>query len=170
MLTKRGRGGEAGSGLAIGVAITFPVLMLVIVALNMLTESSRIEQALQATANRAARTASLCCRMTGGPGGAVRVAEAALASAETAAAHNRVYCNNNFVGDSRIVFTDIAGDNVPVDERTPVPPGGTVHVVVTCRIPPQYLGGFGLPGVRAERRTVGVASIDPNRYRPGPTP
>ena len=165
MLSRRADRGEAGSGMAIGVAITFPMLMLVIVSINLLTETSRIEQNLQATANRAARTASLCCH---GTDGAVAVVEASLAAAESVNAHNRVFCNNDFVGDSRTVFIDVGGQEVPVDPGNAVPPGGTVWVFLTCRVPPQNLGGSALPGLEFDRRVVGTAAIDPYRSRAGP--
>ena len=158
--------------MTIGVAIMFPALMLIIVLLQMLSESSRMEQALQATANRVAHTASLCCYYTGGPNGAQEVVHASLRSAESANANNRVLCNNDFVGDSTAMFTDIRGDVVtdpdPNDDIYPaVPPGGMVHVFLTCVIPPQILGGFGLPGLEAERTVVGAATVDPYRFRAG---
>jgi len=168
MLSRWNRRGEAGSGMAIGVAIVFPMLMLVIVSLNLLTETSRIEQNLQATANRAARTASLCCYATGGTGGAASVVEASLAAAESVNAYNRVFCNNDFVGDSRTVFIGVGGHEVAIDPNNPVPPGGTVYVFLRCRIPPQNLGGFALPGLEIDRRIVGTATIDPYRHRAGP--
>ena len=80
----RARGDQSGSGTAIGVAIIFPMLVLVIVALRMLSDSARIEQGIQASANRAARAASLCCYYTGGPNGAEAVVQASLRAAETA--------------------------------------------------------------------------------------
>ena len=49
----------------------FPMLMVVIILIQMLSDSTRSEQALQATANRAARTASLCCYRIDGADGAV---------------------------------------------------------------------------------------------------
>ena len=49
----------------------FPMLMVVIILIQMLSDSTRSEQALQATANRAARTASLCCYRIDGTDGAV---------------------------------------------------------------------------------------------------
>ena len=103
---------EAGSGTAIGVAVLFPVLMMVIVSLQMLTASARIEQALQSAADRAARTASLCCYRVAGTGGAEEVAKASIAAAEGAAAFNNIHCNNDFVGDSTVEF--IAVDNSTV--------------------------------------------------------
>ena len=158
---------QTGSGTAIGVAIMFPALMGVIVLLSMLTGSARIEQALQSTANRAARTAALCCHHTGGTYGAEAVVRASLAAAESAAAGNRILCNNNLVGDSRIAFTDVSGDPVPVAEDAVVPPGGTVRVHLTCKVPPEVLGGVGFPGLEVERRATGVASVDPYRARSG---
>ena len=143
----------------------FPMLMLVIVSLNALAETARIEQNLQATANRAARTASLCCY---GTDGAVTVVQSSLAAAASANASNRVVCNNDFIGDSRTVFIDAAGDEVPTDPDNAVPPAGTVHVLLRCVLAPQSLGGFGLPGLDVERRVTGTASIDPYRHRTGP--
>lgn len=166
------RGNELGSGTAIGVAIIFPMLMLLIVCLQMLSEAARIEQGVQAAANRAARTASLCCYHTGGPDGAEEVAMASLSAAEAANTFNQVHCNNNFVGSSEVVFIDVNGNHVPNDPDASgnyraVPPGGTVHVFATCRIPPQILGGFGIPGLDADRTAEGVATVDPYRFRPG---
>ena len=163
----RARCSELGSGTAIGVAMIFPMLMLVIVSLQMLSESSRIEQGIQAATNRAARTASLCCYHTGGPDGAEEVARASLRAAESANTYNQILCNNDFVGDSSTIFIDVNGDEVPVDPDQAVPPGGTVYVFLRCVIPPQNLGGFGFPGLNAERRIVGTASIDPYRFRSG---
>ena len=162
VLRRLGCLGEAGSGMAIGVAMVFPMLMLVIVSLNALAETSRIEQNLQATANRAARTASLCCY---GTGEAVAVVESSLAAAESAGAFNRVVCNNDFVGDSRTVFVDTAGQEVAAGPDSAVPPAGTVFVVLRCVLPPQSLGGFGLPGLDVERLITGSASVDPYRHR-----
>ena len=163
---------ELGSGTAIGVAIIFPMLMLLIVCLQMLSEAARIEQSVQAAANRSARTASLCCYHTGGPGGAEEVARASLSAAETANTFNQVHCNNDYVGSSEVVFIDVNGNHVPNDPDAggnyrAVPPGGTVHVFVTCRIPPQILGGYGIPGLDADRTAEGVATVDPYRFRPG---
>ncbi|MCY3616539.1 MAG: hypothetical protein F4Z00_12485 [Acidimicrobiaceae bacterium] len=163
---------QLGSGTAIGVAIIFPMLMLLIVCLQMLSEAARIEQGIQAAANSAARTASLCCYRAGGPDGAVEVARASLRAAETANTYNQVLCNNDFVGSSQVVFIDVSGRDVPTGADSsgnyrPVPPGGTVHVFVTCVIPPQILGGFGIPGLDAERTAEGVATVDPYRFRSG---
>lgn len=158
---------ELGSGTAIGVAIIFPMLMLLIICLQMLSEAARIEQGVQAAANRAARAASLCCYHTGGPDGAAAVAMASLGAAETSNAFNQVHCNNDFVGSSEVVFIDVNGNAVNVAATSRVPPGGTVHVFVTCRIPPQILGGFGIPGLDSDRTAEGVATVDPYRYRSG---
>ena len=164
--------GETGSGTVIGVAILFPALMLVIVAIQMLSDSARIEQGIQAAANRAARTASLCCYHTGGPDGAEGVAMASLQAASSTNTYNQVLCNNDFAASSEVIFIDVNGDHVPNTAGVggsyrAVPPGGTVHVFVTCRIPSQILGGFGFPGFGAERKAVAVASVDPYRFRPG---
>jgi len=59
---------------------------------------------------------------------------------------------------------DVAGAEVATG---PVPPGGTAYVFLTCRIPPQVIGGFGIPVLDAERLLVGVATIDPFRSRSG---
>ena len=167
MLTRGSGRGETGSGTAIGVAMMFPALMLVIVSLSMLTGSARIEQALQSAANRAARVASLCCHHTGGPNGAEEVVQAALTAAGSAAATNRILCNNDLAGDSRVFFSDVNGVDVLVDADAVVPPGGTVLVHLTCKIPPEVLGGVGFPGLDVERTAIGVASVDPFRARSG---
>ena len=167
MLSRRHRRDEAGSGMVIGVAILFPMLMLIVVALQALSDSARIEQGIQSSANRAARAASLCCHRTGGPDGATAVAEASLRAAVSADAYNRIHCNNDVVADSRVVFINVGGGQVAADPNNPVPPGGTVHVFVTCQLPPQVLGGFGLPGLSVTRSTEGVATIDPYRHRTG---
>lgn len=167
MLNGSHRRGEAGSGTVIGVAVIFPMLMLVIVALQMLSDSARIEQAIQSSADRAARAASLCCYHTGGAGGAEAVAEASLGASAGADSYNRVHCNNDVVADSRTVFVDVDGQAVPTGPDRAVPPGGTVHVLVSCRLPPVVLGAFGIPGLDVTRRAEGVATIDPYRYRTG---
>ena len=142
----------------------FPMLMLVIVLIQMLSDSTRSEQALQATANRAARVAALCCYQIDGDGGAVEVVRAGLESVTTAAAGNRIYCNNDMAGTARVVFIDVAGGEVTTG---PVPAGGTAYVFLTCRIPPQVIGGFGIAALDAERLLVGAATIDPFRSRSG---
>lgn len=164
MLNRRRAGGERGSGTAVGVAIMFPMLLLVIVLIQILADSTRAEQALQAAANQTARAAALCCWRVDGDSGAVATARAGLSSVTDTAAVNRVWCNNDFAGDARFVFTDTAGAEVTAG---PVPPGGTVHVFLTCRVPPQIIGGFGIPALTAERLLVGTATIDPFRSRPG---
>lgn len=167
MLTRMSQRCQRGSGSAIGVAMMFPMLMMVIVALSILTDSARTEQALQAAADRAARTASLCCYYTGGTEGADAVARTSLAAADDENYYNRIYCVNDFVNDSTILFVDVGDNVVGVAAGSPVPPGGTVYVYLRCTIPPQALGGFGWPGLDAERTAVGVAAIDPYRFRAG---
>lgn len=167
MLRRWRRRDAAGSGTAIGVAILFPVLMLVIVSLSMLSESARIDQALQNTANRIAQSAALCCHFTGGPDGAQAVVDAALASTRDAASSNFILCNNDVVNDSSFVVVDVAGDDVAIAEDSRVPPGGTLYVFMTCRLRPQDLGGYGFPGLNVERTAVGIAAVDPYRARSG---
>ncbi len=160
----RHRRDQAGSGTAIGVAIIFPILMLVIVSLQALIDTSRIEQSIQTVAHRAARTASLCCHSTDD---AAEAARASLAAARDANARNRILCNNDFAGDAIVMFLDVDGNEVPVAADGVVPSGGTVYVLVECRLPPQWLGGYGLPGLDVERQAWGVASVDPYRSRIG---
>ena len=52
---------EDGSGTALGAAVLFPFLMLVIVALHTISSASRSELSLQAESTRAALAAALCC-------------------------------------------------------------------------------------------------------------
>ena len=158
------RRGEDGSGTAIGVVMMFPMLVLVIILLQMLSDSTRSEQALQATANRAARVAALCCYRVDGDDGAVAAVRAGLENVTSAAAGNRIYCNNDMAGTARVLFIDVAGDEVTTG---PVPPGGTAYVFLTCRVPPQVIGGFGIASLDAERLLVGTATIDPFRSRSG---
>ena len=158
---------DSGSGTAIGVAILFPVLMLVIVSLSMLSESARIDQTLQNAVNRIAQSAALCCHYTGGPHGAQAVVDAALASTRDAASSNYVLCNNDVVSDSSFVVVDVAGDDVDIADDSPVPPGGTVYVFMKCRLRPQDLGGYGFPRLSVERTAVGIATVDPYRARSG---
>ena len=164
------------------MAILFPILILVLIAISLLSGSGHIDQVLQSTADRTARTASLCCRHVGGANGAAAVTRAALMASEDAAAANRIFCNNDLVGDSRGVYLDLEGNTVAVvngrdpavydadgnvipDDETTVPPGGSVHLFLTCRVPPEVIGGFGFPGLDARRRVEGVAVIDPYRAR-----
>ena len=163
------RRGEDGSGMTIAVAILFPMLVTVVMVLEFVTDSARIEQSLQATANRAARTASLCCYRTGD---AQQAAKAVIAAAERDAALNRVRCNNDLAADSLVVFEDAAGGVVAVAEDAdgdfpPVPPAGIVHVYLRCVVPPQLLGGSTLGIFDAQRTVAGAATVDPYRSRPG---
>ena len=160
----RPRRDQAGSGTAIGVAIIFPILMLVIVALQALIDTSRIEQSIQTVAHRSARTASLCCHSTQDAADAAR---ASLAAAEDANARNRILCDNDFAGDAQVLFLDVGGNEVPTAADGVVPPGGTVYVLVQCSLPGQWLGGYGLPGLQVERQAWGIASVDPYRSRLG---
>ena len=159
------RRGATGSGMAISVAIMFPALMLVIVSLQMLTEAARTEQALQAAANRAARTASLCCYATGD---AAAAAQTSIEAAQSTASYNQVYCNNDLIADSSVVFVDVDGAEVPdYQPEEPVPPGGVVYVFLRCQLPPRILGGYGFPGLDVHRTVLGTATVDPYRFRHG---
>lgn len=73
--------GQQGSGTAIGVAIIYPVLMAVIVALQAITDATRTEQSLQVAADRAAQTAALCCETIGHAAASAKESLAAALSA-----------------------------------------------------------------------------------------
>ena len=174
MLTRWRNRGETGSGMTIGVAILFPMLVIIIMVLQHVADSSRIEQSLQATANRAARAASLCCHSTGGSDGAHAVVEASLRAAERDNAYNRVFCNNDLVADSTVVFEYLDGRTVSYPDANgndpaprAVPPAGMVHVYLECSVPPQLLGNYALPVFDTKRTVVGTATIDPYRFRSG---
>ncbi|MDE0030922.1 MAG: hypothetical protein OXU42_16160 [Deltaproteobacteria bacterium] len=179
--------GEAGSGMTIGVAIVFPMLVITVMVLQTVADSARIEQNLQATANRAAQTASLCCHRTDR---AYETARASLATAERAGAFNKLFCNNDLLADSVVVFEDVGGGVVARGGSTvasdtvgyylgpdafgnylgpgpPVPPAGRVHVYLRCSVPPQILGSFALGVFDTERTVVATATIDPHRSRTG---
>lgn len=173
---------EAGSGTAIGVAVIFPMLMLVIVALHAITTATRTEQALQSAVDRAAHAASLCCYRTGA---AYAMALSALEPV------GRKMCANDLLVQSRISILDVEGNIVlrpQLVETTPphnpffnpsiedqiarlaatpdlVPLGGQVRVAVSCRLKSAQLGATGLRGLTAERSAIGIASIDPYRWR-----
>lgn len=110
-----GAADQAGSGTAIGVAIIFPVLMLVIVGLAGLTRSSRTEQVLQAAADRAALTAAVCCFHVGGQGGAMQTVRANLAATSRDWRHSDVECINDVAADSRVAFSDVADRELLID-------------------------------------------------------
>ena len=156
--------GERGSGTAIGVAVMFPFLMLVIVLVGMLNDTARTEQALQAAADRAAHAASLCCERVGG---AEAVAAASLDAALLEPFIVSPLCTNDIAASRAVVFENVDGNRftAAADADRRVPPGGTVYVYVTCRIPPRLVGGFGLPGLNPARTSVGVAAVDPYRQR-----
>ena len=122
--------------------MTFPALMPVIALTQMLSDTTRAEQAPQATANRAVRVAALCCHRVDGASGAAATVRAGLERATDATASNRIYCNNDLATDANVVSIN-ADDSE--NAAGAVPPGGTAYVFLTCRIPPQVTGGFGLP-------------------------
>lgn len=164
MLKRTGIGSDTGSGTAVAVATLYPIFILVIVTISLLSGSGRIDQVLQNAANRAARTASLCCEFTPE---AEQAARASLLAAEDAAASNRIFCNNDLIGDSRVAFVDVSGNDVTISPDESVPPGGAVYVFLSCRVPPEVLGGVGLPGLDVMRRAEGVAIVSPYRARSG---
>lgn len=165
---------EAGSGTAIGVAIMFPALMLVIMVLHAITTATRTEQALQAVADRAAHAASLCC---------VNVAGARDTAMQTIEAHTRglptgrLDCANDAAanhtdgGGTTVTFIDVAGAEVgeegapTTNDREPVPAGGTVIVRVVCELPARVGGGFSPLRGNVERSAIGMATVDPYRHR-----
>jgi len=156
--------GNAGSGTAIGVAMIFPFLMMLIVALSLTLDTARLEQQLQSVANSAARIASVCCFDSQEADRVMRVSLTAATS--PAAGVNQIRCNSEFVSDSNLVFIDVDGDEVAISQSNPVPAGGTAYVFVTCRVPPDVLGGY-LPIFDLTRSAVGVATVDPFRFRQG---
>ena len=166
-------GGEAGSGTAIGVAIIFPMLLLVIVVLHAITLATRSEQALQAIADRAAHTASLCC---------LRVDDAEATVREAVGAHarglptDRLECSNDVAADTLVEFRDVSFAVVPSpdapDPDAVVPSGGRVAVRVTCELPRRQLAMPFLSPAAGSRTAIGIATVDPYRHRspqaPGP--
>ena len=154
------RRGEGDSGAAVGAAMTFPALMPVTALTQMLSDTTRAEQAPRAVANRAARAAALCRYQAGGASGAAATVRAGLERATAAAAGNRIHCNNDLAADADVVFID-ADDS---EAAGAAPPGGTAHAFSTRRIPPQTIGGFGLPALDAERLLAG------GHHRPLPLP
>lgn len=187
-LPYRGRG-EAGSGTAIGVAVIYPMLILVIVVVHAIIDAARTEYSLQTAADRAARAASLCCERVGYPspeegaeGGAVAVAKHRVEEALSSAGHE---CAAAAKEETDVYVFDFGGTQVtePPDPLRPgakpalVPPGGTVQVHVTCTLPAGTWGSRWIVGpAGVQRHAVGRAVIDPFRQRqisvpwPPPTP
>ena len=157
---------QTGSGTAIGVAMMFPMLMLVIVALHAITSATRTEQALQVAADRAAHAASLCC---------LHVDDAVVSVQNTVKAfehpfpRKRLQCANDVSATASVTMVDVAGGIVPeMDanmERSIVPPGGLVQVDLTCVLPTSILGSFAVATGGIRRHAIGVASFDPYRHR-----
>ncbi|WP_419553050.1 pilus assembly protein TadG-related protein [Candidatus Poriferisodalis sp.] len=162
----RGGASQDGSGTAIGVAIMFPVLMLVIVALQGITSATRTEQTLQAIADRAAHTAVLCC---------MHIDEALLAAQQSVEVHERNVpgssrnCTNDVSDDALVAFRDVSGAAVPEldvnGDPNLVPAGGQVTVLLSCRLSSSRLGAFSLVTSDVHRRAVGSATVDPYRQR-----
>ena len=117
---------DRGSGAAIGVCVMFPFLMGMIVAIQMMAASSRIEYSLQSLADRAAQTASLCCYYTDD---AEATARATLAANVSDAVFGQDSCANDIVVDATIGFVDVDGAAVTV---TTAPPHNPVPPVAPC--------------------------------------
>lgn len=169
---------QAGSGTAIGVAVIFPALMLVIVSLQALADASTSEQALQTAANRAARVASLCCNMIEDRNdGAAKAASDALKQLGTGVGIQKVDCVNEDLGDpdyAWIDFSEPSGRSIAAGApdmllgsggNTEVPRGGQVTVVVRCELAASNLGRFVVGSSEVVRTGIGTASIDPYRDR-----
>ena len=158
-------GDESGSGTAIGVAIIFPMLMLVIVILQGITFATRTEQALQAIADRAAQTASLCCLHVGDASDAARASIAAQAGI---ASFRRLDCANDVAGDAVVEFRSVASAVIlpgPSGSPNVVPAGGHVGIHLSCQLPRGHIGAFSLFATDVRRSAIGVATLDPGRHR-----
>ena len=157
---------EHGSGTAIGVAIIFPMLLLVIVVLQSITFATRTEQALQTAADRAAQTAALCCLYVDD---ALTMVEQSLATHARFGPDRQLECSNDVVGDAAVVFRDVRSAEVLVldanGDRNIVPAGGQAAVRVRCRLPSSRVGVFGFLGTEVSRSAIGVATLDPGRHR-----
>ena len=157
---------QRGSGTAIGIAILFPMLLLVIMVIQAITFATRTEQALQAAADRAAHTAALCCLYVDD---ALAMAEQSLAVYARIGPGRRLDCANDVVGDAAIVFRDVASAEVPALDAgggpNIVPSGGQAAVLVRCRLPVSRIGAFGFLGSNVDRNAIGIATLDPGRHR-----
>lgn len=174
MLSRRRCRDETGSGTAIGVAVIYPMLIVVIVALNAIITASRAEHSLQSAADRAARTASLCCELV----------DDARNTAQRSLAVNSLECVNDVAEESEIDFFDASGSQVlvlplrdpsdaagePEVERPLVPLAGTVQVHVTCTLSAGIWSRTFAGPAGVQRRAVGQAIVDPYRSRLIPVP
>ena len=169
---------QAGSGTAIGVAIFFPALMLVIVALHTITAATRTEQSLQASTDRAAHSASLCCLYISD---AISIVRGTLEGLEFLGPRRRLDCINDVSATAVVTFVDASGQfvpeftpggesdpggrSIPAGEQNLVPPGGLVRVRAVCELPAGRLGTFSIQSEGVRRYALGVALIDPYRHR-----
>ena len=153
-----------GSGTAIGVAMIFPMLMILIVSLDAIITSSRTSQAMQAAADRAAQTAALCCLHVDDAAEAVTDSVVWL---EQTKPYLNVACLNSMSNDAAVLFQDVEGNEVEIDSGDDhvVPPGGMVRVRLTCRLAPRALGPVRILTFRAEHNALSTAVIDPYRHR-----
>ncbi len=110
---KRRLRGQQGSGTAIGVAIIYPVLMAVIVALQAITDATRTEQSLQVAADRAAQTAALCCETIGHAAASAKESLAAALSARGVACVDGTtgtrLSRDSLQNEIDVVFYDVYG-------------------------------------------------------------
>ena len=151
-----------GSGTAIGVAVIFPMLMILIVSLDAIITSSRTSQAMQAAADRAAQTAALCCLHVDDAEDAVTDSVVWL---EQTKPYLNVACLNSMSADAVVYFQDVDGNEVEIGSGEVVPPGGMVRVRLTCRLAPRALGPVRILTFRAEHNALSTAVIDPYRHR-----
>ena len=178
MLRGRLRQDRRGAGTAIGVAVIFPMLMILIVTLDAITAAARTDQTLQAAADRAAQTASLCCLHAFDAAAAVTDSVVWL---EQTAPHLNVACLNTLSDDAVVYFENVDGNEVPHEAGTAtgqprggndnlVPSGGTVRVLLRCRYAPRALGFVRILTFEAEQVALSTAVIDPYRHRFDHTP
>ena len=156
------RRGSRGSGTAIGVAVIFPMLMILIVSLDAIITSSRTSQAMQSAADRAAQTAALCCLHVDD---AAKAVTDSMDLFEQTRPYLNVACLNDISGSAQVLFEDVEGNEVVEGSGNVVPAGGVVRVRLTCRLAPRALGPVRILTFRAEHNALSTAVIDPYRHR-----
>ena len=136
--------------------------MAFIMVFDSMTAVSRAGEAVQSAADRAARTAALCCLYTDD---AEQTARDSVDWLESAASRLDIGCRNDLSQSALVHFEDADGTVVASGEQ--VPKGGTVRVRLECDVSGRTLGSFAMLPV-VERSGVGTAAIDPYRYRTAP--
>ena len=157
---------RAGSGTAIGTAVMFPMLMLVIVIIEAVVPVAGTEMLMSTAANRAARSASLCCLHVDE---ATEAAKDSLRLLQDGVGNQQAHCVNDLADDASVVFLTVERTPVaaaPDDPNPRVPPGGQVAVTVSCRVAASNVGTFWVGVADLTRLVVATASIDPYRHRP----